>query len=229
MRMAERLAALAACVPPGSIVADIGTDHACLPVFLIEAGISPKVIATDLNPGPLESAARAVAKHHLEKSIELRLGNGLKVLKPGEVEVVVLAGIGGNTIKGILAAAQDVLEDIKRLVMQPMSDAGDLRIWLAGNGWKIINEKLVEEGGRIYEIIIAEQGRELFDDKQLLELGPRLIEGKDPLLGNYLGKIIEQYERMLAGLAAGKNEATLEKARQIRAKLERIREVAKCL
>jgi len=229
MQLAGRLAALAACVPPGSIVADIGTDHAYLPVFLIEAGISPKVIATDLNPGPLESAARTVAERHLEKSIELRLGNGLKVLKPEEAEVVVLAGMGGNTIREILAAAQDILKNVKRLVMQPMADAGDLRVWLAENGWKIVGEKLVEEEGRIYAIITAEHGRELFDDKIVLELGPRLIEGKDPLLRTYLGKIIERYERVLAGLAAGKNEAALEKARQITAKLERIKEVVKCL
>lgn len=230
MGLAKRLSALAAYVPPGGVVADIGTDHAYLPIFLIEAGISKKVIATDLNPGPLESATRAVEERNLRDRIDLRLGDGLQTLEPGEAEVLVLAGIGGNTIKEILAAKPDVLISVNRLVMQPMADAGDLRIWLAGNGWKIISEKLVDEDGRLYQIVIAEPGRELFDDKLYLELGPRLIEGRDPLLNVYLDKIIDQYERALNGVAAGKNNSAREKARQLKAKLERVREVARrCL
>jgi len=230
MELAKRLAALATYVPAGGIVADIGTDHAYLPIFLIEAGISEKVIATDLNPGPLESAKRAVEKRHLEDHVDLRLGDGLKTLLPGEAEVLVLAGMGGNTIKEILAAGPGVLKSVNRLVMQPMADAGDLRIWLAGNGWKIIGEKLVDEDGRLYQIVVAEPGRELFDDKLCLELGPRLIEGRDPLLNAYLGKIIEQYERALSGMASGKNNAAREKAGLLKNKLERIRKVAgRCL
>jgi len=229
MGLAKRLAALAECVPAGGIVADIGTDHAYLPIYLIEAGISKKVIATDLKPGPLESATRAVRERRLQDRIELRLGDGLKTLEPGEAEVLVLAGMGGNTIKEILAAAPAVLINVSRLVMQPMADAGDLRLWLAGNGWKIISEKLVEEDGRLYQIIVAEPGRELFNDKFYLELGPRLIEGRDPLLDTYLRKMIDQYERALAGVSSGKNKAAREKARRLEARLERIREVARCL
>jgi len=229
MGLAKRLAALAAYVPASGVVADIGTDHAYLPIFLIEAGISKRVIATDLNPGPLETATRAVEERLLKDRIDLRLGDGLKTLEPGEAEVLVLAGMGGNTIKEILAAAPAVLMNVSRLVMQPMADAGDLRLWLAGNGWKIISEKLVEEDNRLYQIIVAEPGRELYNDKLYLELGPRLIEGRDPLLKTYLGKIIDQYERALAGVASGKSKAAREKARQLKAKLGRIREVAKCL
>jgi len=230
MRLAKRLAALAAYIPAGGIVADIGTDHAYLPIFLVEAGLSKKVIATDLKPGPLESATRAVEECRLQDRIDLRLGDGLRTLAPGEAEVLVLAGLGGNTIKEILAAAgPGVLKNVSRLVMQPMAAAGDLRIWLAGNGWKIVGEKLVDEDGRLYQIIVAEPGRELFSDQLYLELGPRLIEGRDPLLNVYLGKIIDRYERALSGVTAGKNNAARRKAGQIKAKLERVREVARCL
>ncbi|MCL6634324.1 MAG: class I SAM-dependent methyltransferase [Peptococcaceae bacterium] len=229
MELSERLAALAACIPAGSVAADIGTDHACLPVFLVEKGICPRVIATELNPGPFRSARRKLAEHNLEGKIDLRLGDGLKALEPGEAGVLVLAGMGGNTIREILSAAPDVSQAASRLILQPMADPGDLRTWLVANGWQISDEKLVEEGGRIYVVIVAEPGREKTRDPLLLELGPRLLEKKDPLLGAYLKGIMERYRRALDGLAAARQEAAREKAVDLAAKLARIREVAKCL
>lgn len=228
MELAKRLAALAAYVPAGSIAADIGTDHAYLPIFLVEEGICPRVIATDLNPGPFRSAGRKVEEHNLGNKIELRLGDGLKPLKPGEADVLVLAGMGGNTIREILAASPDVIKTVRRLVLQPMADPGDLRSWLAANGWKISDEELVEESGRIYVIITADPGREETADPLLLELGPRLLEKKDPLLITYMERIIDKYERILAGLAAARSEGAREKVRELEAKLARIREVAAC-
>lgn len=226
MALAKRLAALAAHVPAGCTVADIGTDHAYLPVYLVEAGISQKVIATDINPGPLAAAARTVGERRLQDRIVLRRGDGLQPLVPGEAEVLVLAGMGGNTIREILAAAPAVLQYARRLVLQPMADAGDLRVWLAGNGWRIDGEQLVREDSRLYQIIAAAPGRESCADRFCLELGPRLIEGRDPLLRVYLEQLAARYERALAGLAAGRNQAAREKAGQLRARLERIREVA---
>lgn len=226
MELAKRLAALALYVPAGSVAADIGTDHAYLPVYLVEKGICPRVIATDLNPGPLQAARRKVEERSLRDKIDLRLGCGLKVLKPGEADVLVLAGMGGNTIKEILAASPEILLTVKRLVLQPMADPGDLRLWLAANGWQISDEKLVEEDGRIYVVVVAEPGREKTGDLLLLELGPRLLEKKDPLLNVYLERIISKYERVQAGLAAARGAAAREKARELKAKLAKIREVS---
>lgn len=228
MELAKRLAALAAYVPVGSVAADIGTDHAYLPIFLVKEGVCPRVIATDLNPGPFRSAGRKVAEHNLSDKIDLRLGDGLKALKPGEADVLVLAGMGGNTIREILAVLPDLLKTVNRLVLQPMADPGDLRVWLATNGWKITDEKLVEDDGRIYVIVVADPGQEKTEDPLLLELGPRLLEKKDPLLGKYLGKLQEKYERVLAGLAAARSEAAREKALELKVKLARIREVSGC-
>lgn len=228
MELAKRLAALAAYVPAGSVAADIGTDHANLPIFLIEKGVCPQIIATDLNPGPFRSAGRKVEEHNLSDKIDLRLGDGLKTLKPGEADVLVLAGMGGNTIREILAASPDVLKMVSKLVLQPMADPGDLRVWLASNGWKITDEKLVEDDGRIYVIIVSDPGQEKPEDPLLLELGPRLLEKKDPLLGVYIEKMIDKYERILTGLAAAKSEAAREKALELKSKLTRIREVSGC-
>lgn len=229
MELPKRLAALAAFIPHGSIAADIGTDHAYLPVFLVEQGICRLVIATDLREGPYRSAEHKIKEHALEERICLRMGDGLKPLKQGEVEVVVLAGMGGNTIREILSKSPETLAGIKRLVLQPMTDAGDLRTWLAANGWKFADEELVEDEGRLYVIIAAEQGLEVTHDPVYMELGPRLLEKKSPLLGRHLNSFLVKYERVQAGLALASDPAAKKKAMEIEAKLARLREVASCL
>lgn len=225
MELSGRLAALAAYVPAGSVVADIGTDHAYLPIYLVRAGICRWVIATDVKEGPFRWAGTKIKEHELDGRIELRLGDGLQVLKPGEAEVLVLAGMGGNTIREILAAAPRVLKQCSRLVLQPMVDAGDLRFWLAENGWKIWDEQLVEEEGRIYVILAAVPGQESTEDQLSLELGPRLIEKKDPLLAVYLDNIMNKYERILTGLSVAKSKSAREKRIIITEKLSRMREL----
>jgi tRNA (adenine22-N1)-methyltransferase len=229
MELPKRLAALAAFIPHGSTAADIGTDHAYLPVFLVKEGICRLVIATDLREGPYRSAENNIKEQALGDRICLRLGDGLKPLKTGEAEVLVLAGMGGNTIREILTRSPQILAGTKRLVLQPMTDAGDLRTWLAANGWKIADEELVEDEGRIYVIIAAEQGHEVTHDPVYMELGPRLLEKNGQLLDRHLSSFIDKYERVLAGLALASDPAARKKAMDIEGKLARIREVASCL
>lgn len=229
MELAKRLAAAAEYVPAGSVAADIGTDHAFLPIYLIEAGICERVIATDLRPKPFQSALRKVEEHKLDHRVDLRLGDGLKVIDPAEADVLVLAGMGGNTIREILAAAPEVLNTVRMLILQPMADPGDLRAWLAANGWMIYDERLVEENGKIYVIIAAVPGYEEVRDPVLLEVGPRLAEKKDPLFGRYLDIIADRYERALAGMKASNSAAAAEKALETESKLVGIRRIADCL
>lgn len=229
MELAKRLAAAAAYVPAGSVAADIGTDHAHLPIYLVEAGICRRVIATELRPGPFQSALRKIEEHKLIHKIDLRLGDGLKVIGPAETDVLVLAGMGGNTIREILAASPEVLNTVKLLILQPMADPGDLRTWLVSNGWKIYDERLVEENSKIYVIIAAVPGNEDVKDAVLLELGPRLAEKKDPLFGRYLEIIAGNYQRALAGMKASNSAAAVEKALETEKKLAGIRRIAGCL
>ncbi len=229
MELDKRLAAAAAFVPAGSVIADIGTDHAYLPIYLVEAGLCERVIATELRSGPFRSALRQVAAHQLDHKIDLRLGDGLTVLKPAEAQVLVLAGMGGNTIREILAAAPEVLQTVNMLILQPQADPGDLRIWLAANGWRIADEQLVEENGRIYVVIAAVPGHEAVQDPLLLALGPRLAEKKDPLFGRYLEIVAGRYERALAGMKASNSAAAREKTRATENKLVGIRRIMACL
>ncbi len=225
MELAKRLAAAAVYIPKGSIAADIGTDHAYLPIYLIEKGICSRVIATELNSGPFESAKNRLKDFRFSDKIDLRLGSGLKALRPGEADVLVLAGMGGNTIREILAEEPDILKTVGRLVLQPMADPGDLRAWLAANGWMIIDEKLVQEDGRIYVVVAADPGHEKIKDPVLLELGPRLLEKKDPLMKVYIEKITDRYERVLTSLSGSNSDGANLKACELKTKLDRIREV----
>src|SRR5665647_455235 len=134
MELAKRLAAAAKYVTAGSVAVDIGTDHAYLPIFLVETGVCQRVIATELRPGPFHSALQKVTEHKLEHRIDLRLGDGLNVIDPGEADVLVLAGMGGNTIREILAESPGITNKVRKLILQPMADHGDLRAWLVGNG-----------------------------------------------------------------------------------------------
>lgn len=225
MPLPLRLQAVAGLVPPGRVVADIGTDHARLPVYLVKSGRCPKVIATELNRGPWEQARLRVAFHGLADRIEVRLGEGLAPLFPGEARVVVVAGMGGTTIKGVLASSPGVLNALERLVLQPMNGAPELRRWLVQNGWRLAEEVLVIERGRYYVVIAAERGEETAGEEWLLEIGPRLLERRDPLLKGYLLQLKENYQRILSSLARTRSPAAARRAIALTARLAKIREV----
>lgn len=230
MNLSKRLFVTAGYIPPGMVAADIGSDHVQLPLYLIRSGRCPKVIASELSEKPYQQACFCVRLHGLQNRIDVRQGDGLRVLFPGEAEVAVIAGLGGETIIRMLLAAPGVLDCLKRLILQPMADAGVLRLWLVDNGWKLIDEALVEgKGGRLYEVIIAEQGEETTRDRLSVEIGPRLVEKEDPLLYRYLENLKEEYQRILNRLGRSRNPAAREKAIVLTAKLERVRECLKYL
>ncbi|NLO89841.1 MAG: SAM-dependent methyltransferase [Clostridia bacterium] len=206
--VSSRIAALASLIPPGEVVADIGTDHAYLPIFLIQTKKSPRVIATEIKEGPYQNAIKRVRGLELEDSIEVRFGDGLKVLEPGEAGVLVLAGIGGINIVKILEDRPEVAGAAKRLVVNPATDWGYVRKWLLQNVWEIKDEEMVYEKGKFYHIIAAEKGKYSFTDYDpvIMEIGPKLIEKKHFLLPRYLEKLRREYSQVYEGLKKGKKK-----------------------
>ncbi len=150
-----RLACVAARVRPGSRVADIGTDHAHLPVWLVGQGVCPGGIASDLRAGPAEAARRTVERAGLADSIAVRVGDGLSPVSPEEADDMVIAGMGGETIAAILAAAPWLKDAAYRLVLQPMTHPELLREYLLTNGFSIEGEWIAAEGKRRYLILQA--------------------------------------------------------------------------
>lgn len=209
--LSARMKAIADEILPGQSVADIGTDHAMLPIYLYENGISPKIILTDSKEGPLCKARANLSKFELPDTVsDLRLGSGLSVLKPAETDAVVIAGMGGLLICGILGADLDKTRTFSRFVLQPRTAADELRAWLHDGGFSIVNEKLAAEGNRISEIITVSPcesvlGKEEFHEALDFEIPPLLFRLKDPLTGSFIDKKIRQAREILDNLAKSKS------------------------
>lgn len=195
-------------------MADIGSDHAYLPIYLLERGIITGGVAGELNEGPFRGAERNVRARGYADRLAVRRGNGLAVVEPGEVDVITVAGMGGGTIREILAAGVEKLAGVQRLVLSPQGDSDGLRRWLLGQGWMIIAEDLLIEDDKLYEIIVWERGAMEITDPMAYEFGPLLLASKHPLLvariDYEVGKIdraIRQIEK--AGADAAERVAAL--------------------
>lgn len=153
IKIGPRLKAVGSFVAQGAKLADIGTDHAYLPVYLLQKGLISQAVGVDVHKGPLEAAENTAKFFGLASRIDIRLGNGLIPLRPGETDTLVIAGMGGVTILEILLSKPEVLEKVSSLILQPQGAKDRVRKYLSDQGWKLKDECLVEEDGRIYTII----------------------------------------------------------------------------
>lgn len=193
--LTPRLQAVADQVPPGCRLADVGTDHAYLPVRLLLDGQISHAIAADLREGPLSRAKETAARYGVSEKISFRLCDGLSGIGPDEVDTVVIAGMGGETISAILEAAPWTARGT-RLLLQPMTSFPDLRIWLQQNGYCIEGETIAREGARYYTILSVRGG-------EMAPLSPAEAwagrQSDDPLRGEYLRFIAEKLNRARMG------------------------------
>src|SRR5579875_1841044 len=178
-QLSARLATVAKYVPKGARMADIGSDHAYLPCFLMKNGHILFAIAGEVAKGPFQSAERNVSTQGLSANIAVRLGDGLDVINPDEVDCITIAGMGGSLITEILERGKEKLHSVKRLVLQPNINAIVIRKWFLENSWELVAEEIIEEDGKIYEILVAERGNPKRPYGQNLEadllFGPYLV------------------------------------------------------
>lgn len=225
MRLGARLQAIAGFVRPGMRLADIGTDHAYLPIYLVKQGIVPWAIAGEVNKGPFRAAQQAIENERLADKISLRLGNGLSVINSGEVDAAVIAGMGGATIVEILQEASHLVKSLLRIIAQPMVASAAVRHWFINNGWQIIDETLVMDEGRLYEIIVAEPSDAPLPliEPILYEIGPILWNSRHALLAMHIEQLIGQTQRILQEMDLGKSKSPkyysyVEKLKQLEAR-----------
>ena len=173
-------------ITPGLTVADIGCDHAYLPIWLARENISPHIIACDINEGPVVRAKENIDDVDLSGRIEVRKGDGLSVLSPGEAGCVVLAGMGGKLMIRILSEGEDVLEKVSEIIMEPQSDVAALRHFLQDRGFRIISENMVSEEGKFYPIIKAVHGTMDWDREIYFRYGKILLREENPVLHEFL-------------------------------------------
>ena len=211
-------------------VADIGSDHAYLPVWLILQDKADFVVAGEIQAGPREAASRTVREAALEDSIAVRLGDGLAVLQPGEVGTVVIAGMGGTAICGILTRSPEIVQRLSRIVCQPMTGAAGLRRWLQEHGWTIVAEELVWDEGRLYEVMAAEPGlSEKVSEDLLLEIGPLLWQQRHPLLPAQLDRLLHQYQNRVQSMKQSRSLNVTEQRIACERKIEALEAMKECL
>lgn len=196
LELSPRLRLLAGWVRPGAHIADVGTDHAYLPVWLTLRGRVASAIASDLREGPLERA-RETGRTWGTAGIDFRLCDGLSGIRPEEADTIVIAGMGGENIAAILAAAPWTADGAHTLLLQPQTRAEDLRRFLSEHGCRIIREALVRDRGILYPCIEAEAGREALTLGQIYG-GAKLLH--DPLGEQYIIAKIIRLQSAVAGL-----------------------------
>jgi tRNA (adenine22-N1)-methyltransferase len=181
--LSKRLETIQSFVDQQAKVADVGCDHAILACSLVLEGISDHVIATDLNEGPLNQAKATIDQYGLYEKIETRISDGIKSISADEVDTVIIAGMGGGLITSILEADLDKLSKINTLILQPNIGEYNLRKFLNSNGFEIIDEDIVYENKKYYEIIKAKRNNDVekLDDRELF-FGPVLVQKKTDVM-----------------------------------------------
>lgn len=188
MQLSKRLQTVADTVTKGNSVADIGCDHAYIAIYLIEEAIAPKVIAMDINKGPLQRADENIRAKGYENRIQTRLSDGLDKLSKDEVETVLMAGIGGALMIRILEEGKEVLEGVNELVLSPQSEINLVRKHLHDNNFAITEEKMIMDEGKYYVVIkaISTSQKEEYKKQVFYQYGKILLESKETVLLEYL-------------------------------------------
>lgn len=201
IELTPRLRAVAELVPVGARFADVGTDHARLPIYLLQRDIIACAIASDLRQGPLDRARQNAQHYGLTDRVSFRLCDGLDLLTPDEIDVIAIAGMGGDTIAAILTAAPWTRQaDGLRLVLQPMSAIPELRCFLQKSGYRIVLEQICREGDTLYTVILAEPGEMLPFTPAELWAG-RETGAQDPTLRKELLDLLcHRAEKALEGI-----------------------------
>ena len=193
MKLSKRLQTIADFVKKGAVVADIGTDHAHIPIYLIKNNIISKAYACDINNGPLEKAKENI-NYYGVKNIELRLSNGLEKLKTDEADTVIIAGMGGELITDILEKGRRFFESKRKFILSPHTKIDEVRKFLLSNGFEITKEDMCIDEGKFYTVMEVKytENKEMYSEAELL-YGKYLIENKHPVLLSFLKKEETKY------------------------------------
>ena len=197
IKLSRRLQAVADMVKKGNVVCDVGCDHGFVSIYLVKNGISPRVIAMDVNEGPLRAAREHIGEYLLTDYIETRLSDGVSALETGEADTLICAGMGGKLMKRILEEGKEKVREMKELVLQPQSEIRAVREYLRSQGYLIVDENMILEEGKYYPMMkiypsyrkepFAEQFQDTGDLQRIKDkYGPILLEKKNPVLAAFL-------------------------------------------
>lgn len=223
--LSPRLAEAARLVGKCNCFADIGTDHAYLPIYLLMTGACRTAVASDIGEGPLKRASAAAQKYN--QTVSLRLGSGLSTLERDEADAVVIAGMGGLLIADILKSGADKLGAAKKIVLQPMTAVPELRKFLADYGWRIESESIVKEGEKLYILMSVKMPPpdssfcEPYSKAELF-IGKRLTETQPQYFGEYISKLRHKLNVIIKGLETSRSDGSAEKLEHCQRLLEEV-------
>lgn len=248
--LSRRLTMIAHKIRPHSRVADIGTDHALLPVYLAANHMISFAVASDYHAGPIAAAREQVQQTGLQHMIDVRQGDGLDVIEPGEVDAITIAGMGGALMTNILQRGREKLAGVRQLILQPNVGEHLVRHWLFDHGWRLVAEDILLEDDHIYEILHAEkedgwmrngeQVDRLYDPTALHEdlhhlsqddlfrFGPYLLRNPCTIFIQKWRNEAAKLRHIIGQLSASKLAESKEKLAAMQKQLDTVEEVIQC-
>lgn len=221
----ERLQQALDMLPICSCIADIGSDHGWASIRAVQTGIAQRVIATDISEASLQKTRDLVKLAGLEQQIECRRGDGLNVLKKGEAEAALIAGMGSELIADIVLQGKEISFEMRCLVLQPMNEAAPLRKRLAEGGFCICKEAIVLEKGHFYQTLMVKKGAFQRLSPIEEELGTFIFREKVPLCGEFVEARLKKLEKAVDSIGKYGGPQTAERKEQLKRKIEEYREV----
>jgi tRNA (adenine22-N1)-methyltransferase len=227
MQLSQRMQAVADLVTKGSRLADVGTDHGYVPIYLVQQGIVPKAIAMDVRKGPLAHADANIEKYGLSGRIETRLSDGLHALNKNEADSVVIAGMGGLLMVRILEEGLRVLETVRECILQPQSDVDSVRRFLHEHGFCITKENMVIDGGKYYVMMRVVHGKDCAYDAVDDLYGKLLMEAQHPVLKACLEKEAAVMVQIMQNLEKQTSEKSESRLTEMKIAYQRLSEAIK--
>lgn len=229
MHLTPRLKAIADSITECKNVADIGSDHAYLPIYLVKNKKTKKAIASDVNIGPASISTERIKYYGLDDIIDVRVGYGLKVLSPDEANVIIISGMGGLLIINIIKESQHIARNSQVLILQPMKDGYQLRKWLVENFFDIVDEEIVKEESKFYEIIWAVPTDKEKKLQTVNFIGDKLLEKNNPILLEYVDSKINEYQKILEKLKGYNTPNVIIRRKECHDMLEYYKEAKICI
>lgn len=228
MNLSNRLEKISNMITEVESVVDVGTDHAYVPIYLVNNNIIKSAIASDINKGPVKKAEDNVKRYNLQSKIECRLGGGLTTIKPCEVEAGIIAGMGGNLIRDIIEERMNVFKSLKYLIVQPVQNPEVLREYIYKSKIEIIDEAVIKEDNKFYEILkIRYSGKDQIIDPIYYEISKILVERKDSTMKEYLEFKLRKYNSICSTLTQN-TESAIKRKKELYENIKKIEEFLLC-
>lgn len=225
MKLTPRLEKIASLIPKCDCVGDVGTDHAYIPVALAERNIVGHAIASDIVDGPVLNAKKTVVRYGMDEMVEVRKGPGLQPYEIGEIQGVIIAGMGGPLIAEIIEDRYELAQSLDFLILQPMIGQEVLREYLENRNFLIVEEYIETEGNKFYEILKVKAGKMTIEDSLYYEIGPIIALKEDEKVKAFLSFKKQKYEKIYTSVKENSSEDKADYLKEIERKIRKLKEL----